>query len=229
MPPTFDDFRARVDAIIQDDAGFLTLAEKDAFITESAAIFSKDRPRERLASYWGSEPPIWEFPLPPDFEDGFSSIIRLEFPAGARIPRFLDPETYVLYRMPDDALVLRLLQHHVGADEELRITYTARHVLTATEVTIADADFDAVANLAASLCCRALAARFAQHSDSTIAADAVDYGAKVDQYTSLANSLYELYRTHVKPLEELARPASAFVDLDVTLATGQRRLYHEPR
>jgi len=224
--PTFADFRTRVDAIIQDDAGFLTGAEKDAFITESASIFSKDRPRERVFEFVGNGG--YDYALPADFEEGFSSIVRVEYPAGERIPRVLDPESYILYRDPT-GLLLRFLDREPTAAETVRLFYTARHVLSETECTIADADFDAVANLAGSLCCRALAARFAQHSDSTIAADAVDYGAKVDQYTSLANSLYELYRTHVKPAEELAKPASAFVDLDVALATGQRRLYHEPR
>jgi hypothetical protein len=54
-----------------------------------------------------------------------------------------------------------------------------------------------VCDYAAALCCQALAAKYAQTSDSSISADAVNYRTKSQEYLSLAKELRKRYDEQV--------------------------------
>ena len=92
--------------------------------------------------------------------------------------------------------------------------------------TIPAIDEDAVANLAASLCSGALASAYAQTSDSTITAEAVDHKSKSQEFSSRAKVQKQTYLNHIGLKEGDVAPASAVKDLDVDYPWGGDRLTH---
>jgi len=93
------------------------------------------------------------------------------------------------------------------------------------ECTIPDVDFDAVANLAASLAFEQLAARATQTVDPTLSADSVDYRSKSAEFRAHAAAHRKLYNQHVGKGAEVAA-ASGVQNLDVDLSVGGDRLTH---
>ena len=81
--------------------------------------------------------------------------------------------------------------------------------------TIPTADFFAVCHLAAGYCCRAIAAKFAQSKDSTIAVDSATHASKSEDYASRAADFIAMYEKHMGlDAEQVVKPANAFVDFD---------------
>jgi len=216
--------RRGLDYKIKDDAGFLSQAEKDAAIYEALFRYSKDSPRLIFRRFEGKD--ARDYPLPPEWIDGFSWIFSLEYPADAEIPEMVDRNDYMIYEN-DRGKVLKFLRVTPSKGEFFVIGFTIPHEITETTATVPNYDLDAFLNLSASLACRMLATRFAQHSDSTIAADIVDYGAKVAHYNSLADNYQRLYREHVKGRDTFA-PAIGLAQSDWDMQTYWRTefLFH---
>ena len=76
---------------------------------------------------------------------------------------------------------------------------------------VAQGDRDAVANLAAGICCDILAQIFANTNDSTIAADVVNYRSKSDEYARRAKNLRGKYTAHIGIDADGGAPASMTV------------------
>lgn len=176
---------------IKDGSGKIT--DPDDLIlaaTEALNRYSKARPLEVVVDIAGAG--TYDVALPIDWNDGFSEIRQIEYPAG-RIPaNIIDRRDYSVYAAPTGK-VLRILIAQPGADELVRQTYTIPH----SEDTAPACDLEAIANLAASICLRQLAAAFGQSSDSTIQADTVNYHSKADEFRRLADSFEKLYKTHL--------------------------------
>lgn len=76
-------------------------------------------------------------------------------------------------------------------------------------------DFFAVCNLAAGLCCQAIAAKFAQSKDSTTNIDSAAHASKSTDYAARAQEFIKLYETHLGLNEDTpVKAAGAFVDMD---------------
>lgn len=176
---------------VKDNSGKLT--DPDDLLsaaTEALNRYSKARPLEFATDITGSG--VNDLVLPSDFLDGFSGIVTVEYPVD-RVPEVLiDRRDYKLYRGPA-GLRLRLLTAKPASTETVRVTYTIPH----SEDSVPSPDLEAVANLAASVCLRQLAAAFGQTSDSTISADVVNYRSKADEFRRLADSFEALYKHHL--------------------------------
>lgn len=205
MSHAFTDFQAQRDAALQDAAGKLAAADRDRLLVQAIlSRYSHDRPVE-VVSDVTAPGGTHDMPLPVDssgsyvFEDGFSWVEAVEYPAGtqATVPAtYLLDEDFLLYRNPPPTgLVVRMLPTIPNAGDDVRITWTARHKNDGS--TVYDADFEAVCDFAASLCLEALANIYAQTGDASIAADTVNYRTKSQEYLGLAKAARQRYYNHM--------------------------------
>ena len=176
---------------VKDETGKLTdPADYDAAISEALNSYSGNRPRLVVADIPGSG--VTDYATPTGWVEGLSVVESIEYPAGQNPEIILDDDDWRLYRSPA-GLKIRLIEATPQAGETIRILYTAGH----TEASILIMDFEAVGNLAASICLRMLAAAYGQSSDSTIMADSVNYRSKGDEFARRAKELEGLYRAHI--------------------------------
>lgn len=197
---------------VKDDSTKLSDPD-DLFSAAAEALnrYSKARPLEVVADLPGTD--SHDCALPADWMDGFSTFIQVEYPIDAVPARIIARRFYQLYAAPTGKK-LRLWNANPTAAEFVRLTYTILH----SEHTVPAVDIEAVANLAASLCLRQLAAAFGQTSDSTINADVVNYRSKADEFRRLADSFEGLYKSHLGITgDDTVAPAS------VTAAPPERR------
>jgi hypothetical protein len=228
------DWRTLFDQELQDTAAILSPAGattiKDKMIGEAVKSYSKHRPQQ-IAHEIAGTGSAFEFVAPATWEDGFSTIVTpVEYPAGERIPVYLEDVDWIWYRDPSTGLRFRLLSVTPAATEKVRFIYTARHAVTASVDTVPVADRDAAAKLAASYGARAIAAYYAQTSDPTLGAESVTYRTKSQEYTTLANALEKKCREHLGLRDDApVAPASVTADMDVDRQGGGDRLYHPRR
>lgn len=168
------------------------------------------------------------------YEEGFTQIHAIEYPATAvsatkGLPTYLDEDDWRWYR--DETITYLYLPNHTPtASQTIRITYTRRHTLSASVDTIPAGDFDAVCDLAAAYCCRRLAANFAKSSDSTIAADSVNYRDSQLRFKQTAEDFLDNYRRKVGvPKDGGPRAALAIREWDIDLTGGWPMLTHHRR
>ena len=76
---------------------------------------------------------------------------------------------------------------------------------------------------------RTLAAKFSQTNDPTIAADAVDYGGRSQNYLFLAERWEGEYKKAIGADEEGVRAAFALSDTDIVFSHGEDMLFHPKR
>ena len=186
----------------KDETGKLTDTDDyDSAITEALNRYSGNRPRLVVADIAGSGGS--DYPVPTGWVEGLSVVESIEYPAGQNPEIILDDDDWRLYRSPA-GLKIRLIEATPQAGETIRTLYTAGH----TEATVLAMDLEAVANLAASICLRMLAAAYGQSSDSTIMADSVNYRSKGDEFARRAKELEGLYRAHIGVKENDTTPAA---------------------
>jgi len=181
----------RVKDKVKDDSGRLSdLADYAPAIEAALAGYSKHKPRTLVRDLSGTGG--HDLALPAEWDPEFSSILRVEYPAG-RVPAALIPaDEWALYQDPAGEM-LRLPYCTPNATETVRVAFTAIR----EEAEVPTGDLDAVANLAAAACCETLANIFAQTSDPTIAADVVNYRSKSSEFAARAKRLRDLYGDHL--------------------------------
>lgn len=159
-------------------------------ITEALNRYSKVRPLPAVVDIPGDGG--HDYDLPSDWLDDFSTITSLEYPVGSVPEQIVDRRDWKIYSTPAGRK-LRLLAVNPAPDETMRITYSVCH----TEDSVPAVDLDAVANLAASVCCSILSAAFGQSNNPIIQADSVNYGSKTDEFRRLADFLEGRYKEHL--------------------------------
>jgi hypothetical protein len=230
MPKVLADYQLRLDQILKEQAGDLDPEDKSAAIQNAVSAHSKYKPRSRIHDFNG-DGAAFDFLLSgaAGFEVGFSKVLSVEFPAGERVPVYLEDEDWTIYEAATETPKLRLLAATPGATEKVRVRYTVRHSVDAAAGTIPDGDFEAVGHYAAHFALDALANRYTQTQDSTIQADSVDHRSKSQEARSNANKEEGEYFQHlgIKPGDVGA--AIAFKDYDVNYPWGGDRLTHPRR
>lgn len=192
-------------AKVKDDSGRLTY--DDDFvpaITAALDLYSKHCPKPAVEDLDGAD--SHDLELPEDWVADFSRIEQVEYPVDLVPSRLIAPDDWQLYRSPD-GLLLRLLLEEPATGESVRVTFTQPRA----ENEVVPGDLDAVASLAASICCETLANLFTQTSDPTIAADVVNYRSKSGEFTKRAKRLSELYHRHLGIDPEGPAPAGMVV------------------
>lgn len=191
---------------VKDSAG--KLSDPDDFtaaIAEALNRYSRHRPLILVKDLVGSG--ANDVVLPVLWQPSFSGIQAVEFPLGLIPETLLDPRDYKLYQTPTGQK-LRLLTVKPTVLESVRLTFTSRHL---DETTVMAADLEALANLAASVCCRQLAIIYGGTSDPTIQADTVNYRTKSGEYTTLANKLEAQYNITLGIKDNDTTPAASAV------------------
>ncbi|MHB9075789.1 MAG: hypothetical protein ACYC6G_19990 [Desulfobaccales bacterium] len=222
------DFDTKLVIVLQDKAAMLSEPDRQAFILEAVSRYSQDRPRAVAAEIAGDG--SYDYDLPEGWEEGFSVGKQVEYPAGEQQPCILDDNDWMLYQAAAGKK-LRFLAESPATGNTILFTYTARHEVTAEASTVPAADQDAVVNLAGARCCYALARKYAQSSEPTIGADAVNYGSKSGEYAKRGKELEGLYKAHIAPAAEGGGLTAASVsgDWDMNAGWGTDRLTHPRR
>ena len=230
MSKLLADYQAKVDQSLREQAGRLTPSDKDAFIQEAVVEHSRHRPLVKVADFSG-DAATYDIPLGAaggmtDWQEGFSVVRAVEYPAGEREPIYLEADQWIEYVTPTGR-VLRLLEDTPQVGEKVRISYGIMHTVSASTGTIPENDFPAVCNLAAAFAAHALSLQYAQLGDSTIGADSADHKSKSEEYAAASKRLRALYFAHMGINDEQgAGAASATRDWDAGPGYGGDYLTH---
>ena len=223
------DLRILLQDRLRDTAGKCTQPQQDGAITEALKRFSLDYPSDAVDTITG-DGVSYTFPLPAGFEAGFSSLTAIEYPLGQQVPVYLDTDDYGTYRDPATGdVMIRLYSLTLATGEQAGVSYTGRHTVTETEDTVPVAQQELVAWLAAAICCRQLAAYYAQTMEPMMGADAAYWGARAQYYLTLAEKFEQAYSNEGVMAEGSLMAANVNRDLDVTLDYGLPRFYHPSR
>ena len=194
MAKTQADYIARIKIILQDDAQVLKSDDSELKALLSAAvnlIYEKDRPRVKTAEITG-DGTKYDFDLPSGFIDGYSRMLKVEYPSGEQEPVYIAPEDWMIYDN-GTAKKFRFLDDIPSNGEKARLVYTIPHVLDGSTVTVPEGDFDAVCHLTAGLALLTMANVYSQSKAPTIGADVVEYRTKSDVCRALAKEQFTLY------------------------------------
>ncbi len=219
---TISAFNAKVDRIIQDDAGKLSPGEIDSFILEALSYYNKDAPLVKVVDISGNGG--FQYDLPNDWVEGFSRILSVEYPPGKQVPVILEPGEYKVYKLPAGEK-LHFFSLRPPPTETIRITYTTTYTQSIID-SVPTQDQDAFCNLAAALCCGALSRHYAQTSDSLIDADSVSYQNKSNQYAKRAEELLTRYNDFLGKKGNGPQAASGIKDWDTNYSWGGDYLTH---
>ena len=203
---------------VKDDSDRLTDAD-DYQPAVAAALerYSRHRPLEITQDLAGTNG--HDLALPVGWAADFSRLVQVEYPVDQVPEEILSADHWKIYRAPS-GLKLRLRYEEPSDGESVRVTYT----MPRNEADIAATDTDAVACLAASICLRTMAAAYGQTSDSTIAADVVNYRSKSDEFRRLAEGLEGEYRAHLGLSDK--GDVSAAAAISAAPASNRVRLTH---
>lgn len=215
------DFRDKTKLKTQNGTLVLSDTDVDSIVVAALAQFSKDCPYIKVSDISGDGG--YDYSLPTTWQDGFSVIKKLEYPAGEREPVYMEPENWIIYNN-GSSKKLRLLNHTPTASETIRLTYTIAFLETTID-NIPVSYQDAFCNLAASICCEAIANYYTQSSDSTVDIDSVDYLSKSNDWGSRAKRLRKLYEIFLSSQEGL-QAVSVTGDWDNKPSWGDDHLLH---
>jgi hypothetical protein len=203
--------------------------------TRALTEYTRHRPRVVVAPMSG-DGTTYDFPLPRHWIVGFSTIERIEHPAGTtsayQTPTYLDDGDYtiregVLGGQPTRVLRFPLTTPESGT-ENILVTYTTRHVHTDELDTVQPQDLEAVCWLAASWVADARSADEADSSSPTINADVVNYREGVTRWARVASRLRDRFEKHIGA-DNGVTAAGGFVDWDVSPTYGRDFLFHPRR
>jgi len=233
---TLSTFRSAVDKKLKDDKHVLGTYSLDntiydLYIEDGVRQYSKKRPRKDIYEHTVVTGETTYFSLPTDWEEGFSSIIELEYPVTTDNktkfpPEIVDQKSYKVDRVPSGATsVLRLIfidYPYPSVGEIFWARYTKRHTVDATASSIPIADEAAVINLIMSICCNTIANYWLTTQSSSIGADVINYQSKADEYSKRASQYFSMYNGEIKDLE-----TGIIGEWDPSLYTGENPLTHD--
>lgn len=215
---------------VRDSGAKCTTAQIDRAIVEAVKRYARVRPIEAVQDYAG-DGATFDFALPAGWVQDLSTVRSLEYPAGQRPASLLESDDWEYYRSSTSAVKIRLKDLTPSVGQTLRVTWTKPHQVDVSGSTIVSQDEEAVANLAAAIGLRQLAAHYANTVDPTLAADTVNYRSKSSDYLKLASELETQYREHmgIKDKESENLAGGTFVDVDRTNSLNQDQLTHPNR
>lgn len=236
MAFTKEDYLKRLETTIQDSAEAIDPDDRSRLLLQAVRIFSKNRPLRKIHELTG-DASAYDFAMPSSWVEGFSTILsKMEYPADDyQNPNYIEDNQWIFFKKLVGSVTtkyIRFVGFTPASGKVARFEYIVPHTLDDDENTINDNDIEAVVALAATLCFWALAAKYAQSTDSTIDADVIDYARKTDVYKELAKEKLALYNTLMGIGEEGKGSAAASVqskDLDMAFAWNEDYLTHPIR
>jgi len=232
MAYLLEDVRAQVKAHVQDDASFLTQTEIDIFITSALYQLNKDHPYEVVKDIAGNGSK--DYALPVEFEKGVSDISTVEAPAGNNPPSYTDrDDDWYIYEDPTkpagQQMRLRFKESAPSSTQIIRVVIDTLSTISLTTSNLNQITFNALCFLAAATAFKALAARFNQSTDPTIAADTVDYGNRAQNYLFLAEKFVADYNSTVGKGQNDVPAGQAMTEADIIFSHGEDFLMHPSR
>jgi hypothetical protein len=172
-------------------------ADYETFILEAVKEFSKLRPYKRVAKLTGDGNAF--FSLPSDWDNDFSWIRELEYPIDQQPPSFIEDKKYKVDQL-DTGWVCRFYgEYYPNINQDFYLRYVIPHSITNNSSTISDRYKDAVANLAASISCQAIAEKYGHTAESSLDADVINYRTKGDEFASRSKELKKMFDRMVEP------------------------------
>lgn len=226
---TLAEARIAMMAELQDDASFLSPDEIDTHLLRAARQVNLDRPLRIVDDIPGDD--TQDLSLPAEFVKGFSYIDEVELvtnPA-SKVPIYLVPdEDWFPYEDPTQVgnemrLRFRLTTPRTG--DSVRIAFRGMYTLLEDSSNFSPAAFEALIAGGLKLAYTALAAKYSQSQDPTIAADAVDYGGRVQSFLFLRDRAEKEYNRRTG-LGEPQKAAQYLTEVDVVWAHGEDFVWH---
>lgn len=190
---TIDDFRERtvnnVDLPEEVDLDIEQTVFDDA-LQSAADWHSNFRPLLRVHTITGDGSSRYD--LPSQWEEGFSNIQHIEYPVDYDDPSVLDKDEYRVWLSPEPMLLFRNL--NLDGSDTARMVYTARHRITADEVTIPDHHFEALCHLATFHACKQIAGILIKNRSTDGGTEGVfDFRSTSDMYRRFADEMFDMY------------------------------------
>lgn len=217
------DYQTLVTELVRDDAGKVTVAERDRAIVAAVLRYSSDKPRTKVEDLTPESSQV--LPLPASWEDAFSVLLELEHPIGDVPPTLIKQDRYGLYQAPA-ATKIQVVDGVAVAANSVRATFTIKHQVDVAVDTIPLQHREPVACWAAASLCDQLAAFYSSGVDSTIQADSVDGRSRAQEYSARARTLRKRYLDEIGVEEKKGAPAGVVVNLDFPDSRGEDRLTH---
>lgn len=211
----------------------LSDAEMTQAFSTALKEYGRDRPHIAVGALSGDGSTA-EFGLPRLWVWGLSALREVEYPTGNTPRTILDSEEAyeildgVLGPQPTRRLSFGGNPPDSGTGNVL-VRYTTAHIHTDEQDTIPAADYDAVCMLAGAYAAEMMSGKMAASSDSTIAADSVNYRDGEQRWRSVAKTLRERYAKLVGAGGMPAVAAGRFANWDVRPAWGGERMFHPRR
>ena len=122
------------------------IAEADIIEAVGDAVdqYSRDKPLEKLHVITGDG--TNRYTLPTDWEDGFSNILYIEYPAGTnaeKFPSILHQDEVMIWE-DNTSKKFQFTRRSLATSETAWVKYTVHHTLDSSTNTIQDHDYEAV-------------------------------------------------------------------------------------
>lgn len=227
---TLAEARIAMLAELQDDASFLSPDEIDTHLYRAARQVNLDRPLRIVDDIAGDG--TQDLVLPPEFVKSFSYIESVELitdPASKTPLYLVADDDWFQYEDPSQIsteqlrLRFRLTTPQVG--ETVRIIFRGMYTLLEDSSNFGPAAFEALIAGGLKLAYTALAAKYSQSQDPTIAADAVDYGGRVQSFLFLRDRAEKEYNRRTG-LGEPQKAAQYMTEVDIIWAHGEDFTWH---
>lgn len=240
MATNLAEIRAKVRPRLRDDGQYLSRwadEDVDAAILAALSEFSRDKPRVVTVALTGagsfdvvlstvgtSGPPSTQWAT------GWSTLTGVAYPyaASSRDLPYLDPDSWGVMDLPGGP-TLRLAGATPTPSEQVLVSFTRPHEVSAATSTVPAALDEALADLSAAVACEQLAAFFAQATDSSIQADVVDHRGRGSEYRELARVYRSRYWTAVGRGQDgkgtSSGGASTIIDFDRSFGDTARTDY----
>lgn len=162
--------------LVSDDSGTLTPERFERAVKAAVLRLSDRLPRDVVTEQTGVSGQRLAF-AGTSWERGVSTLKGIEYPVGNTPPTFLDAADVQVLEKLDGTQEIGVADA-LPAASTVRIHYTAAHNVTAQQDTVPIAQRLGVSLLAASILAGQLASMYANQTNSTIAADAVEHKSK---------------------------------------------------
>jgi len=226
----WDRFQQGVAHRIQDSAGHLSIPAIVGCVQKALkGRYTQARPLAKIKDFAG-DGIVFEYEINttnfPDWVDDASFFRSLEYPAGEKVPVYLDGDEWGVVRISSTSKKLRLFTTVPATGKTLRIEYSSPHKEDGS--TVPDVDFEAVCDLAAAYACTALAAVYNQLVAQVYSAPSDGaHQTKSQHYLALAKKYEGQFEAALGLDGETKQPAATgWVEWESPLAEGSPKLTH---
>lgn len=197
---TLADYQALVDQLVRAQADTVTSADRDQAISLAVLRYSADCPRELVEDVaWAADGYVG--PLPASWATG-SRLLGAEFPIGEQPVSSIDVTVYLTPTTTE-----LMAASALSAGDAVRVTFTAPHELADAPQavnTIPDAHSEAVANYAAFVLFKQIAAIYSSERETPINADRADTESRAKNYALRAKDARAAYFAGIGKADPMA-------------------------